>query len=366
MNQGNRGARFVDADGRLWFGTVGGAVAFDPAREIADRSPNVLRLAGERTGCDDCEIWDGQLFAHDQNRFRVRLALLSYFAEPLTRDRTELEGSDVAPSEWSRGAEREVMGLGPGRYVFRAWGRDGAGNVSGPVELAFVIRPAPWQTPGARLAAALVIAGLVALLFRQRARVQARREHDLQEKVEARTRQLQRANDHLIELSYVDPLTSVPNRRRFDELFEKEWQRSVRAKVPLGLVLLDLDGFKAYNDRFGHQRGDEALKQVASALADGLVRSGDLVARYGGEEFAAILPATDGAGAMQVAENLRRRVEELAIPHAAAERRRALTMSCGAVSTVATLDDEPGDLFRRADEALYRAKRAGGNRTEAG
>ena len=231
LNQGNRGAGFLDAAGRLWFGTVGGAVAFDPALEHVDDTPKRLVLEAERLGCADCMVFDGQLFPHDQNRFHFRLKLLSFFAEPLIRYRTELVGHDTEPGEWSRAPEREVSALPAGRYLFRAWGRDAAGNVAGPTELAFSIRPAPWQTPWAMLSALLLLLVLAITLFRARTRAHARREADLEEQVAARTRRLQRANALLIELSYVDALTSVPNRRRFDELFAQESGSAARARA---------------------------------------------------------------------------------------------------------------------------------------
>ncbi|MGE0641537.1 MAG: diguanylate cyclase [Thermoanaerobaculia bacterium] len=361
LNQGNRGTALRDDEGRLWFGTVGGAAAFDPRAELVDRRPKRLRLEAEALDCASCEIFDGALLDHDQNRLRFRFALLSYFGEPLTRYRTFLDGHEQSPSDWGAATERELGLLPAGHYLFRVWGRDFAGNLAGPAEIAFSIRPAPWQTRSARLLAVLLLVALVLALLRARSRRHQRRERELEELVDAKTRRLQRANAQLVELSFVDALTSVPNRRRFDELLEKEWKRSLRAGSSVGLILIDIDSFKAYNDAYGHLQGDECLRQVASAMADGLVRSGDVIARYGGEEFAVILPATEASGAMQVAELLRRRVEALALPHARARGLGVLTVSCGAAAIVPALETDPAELIRRADEALYRAKRSGGN-----
>ena len=130
--------------------------------------------------------------------------------------------------------------------------------------------------------------------------------------------------------------------------------------------MIDIDSFKGYNDTYGHQAGDACLKSVALCLADGLLRTGDAIARYGGEEFAVILPATEVAGALLVAEHLRRRVERLAVPTVASKASRVVTVSCGISSTLPAVDQDPSELFRRADEALYRAKRAGGNATQTG
>jgi diguanylate cyclase (GGDEF)-like protein len=366
LNQGNRGAGLVDYAGRVWIGTVGGAAAFDPRLETNDRVPKKLLLSAAPVDCEECAIFDRQRLPYGQRGIRFRYQLLSFFGEPLTTYRTELAGHETEPGEWGRANLREVSALPQGDYRFRVWGRDARGNVSGPAELAFSILPAPWQTSWARLAAAALLSALGFLLFRVRSLAHARRERELEAQVASRTRSLQRANALLVELSYVDALTAVPNRRRFDELFDQEWKRSGRTESPLGLVILDIDSFKRYNDHFGHQQGDEGLRQLATALADALPRSGDAIARYGGEEFAVLLPATDGAGAGLVADQLRERVEALAIPHAPDSGRRFLTVSCGAVAMVASPAGDPAELFRRADEAMYRAKRAGGNRTESG
>ena len=366
LNQGNRGAGLVDDKGRLWFGTIAGAAAFDPAAEFRDQRPKRLRLYGNPVGCADCALFDRGVLSHDQNRVQFHYALLSFFGESLTRYRTQLVGYEESPSAWSSAASREVAALAPGSYVFRVWGRDAAGNISGPEELAFAVRPAPWQTRWAQLFLLCAVAFAVLLVARARSRAHQRREHALEELVDARTRQLKRANELLVDLSYVDALTAVPNRRRFDDLFAEEWKRCLRAGSPISLLMLDIDSFKGFNDTYGHLAGDGCLKSVALCLADGLVRSGDAIARYGGEEFAVILPATEVAGALLVAEHLRRRVERLGIATTASKTGRVVTVSCGVASTTPTVDQDPAELFRRADEALYRAKRAGGNATQTG
>lgn len=366
LNQGNRGAGFVDEQGRLWIGTIGGAAAFDPRAEVRDRRPKRLRLSGSALGCEDCRLFDRGALAHDQNRLQFRFALLSFFGERLTRYRTQLSGYEENPSAWSAAVSREVGPLAPGSYVFRLWGRDAAGNISGPAELAFVIRPAPWQTRWAQLAVLFAVALAVLAVVRARSRTHQRRERALEELVDARTRQLKRANELLVDLSYVDALTAVPNRRRFDDLFAEEWKRCMRAGSPISLVMIDIDSFKGFNDTYGHLEGDSCLKSVALSLADGLVRSGDAIARYGGEEFAVILPATEVAGALLVAEHLRRRVERLGIPNPESKASRVVTVSCGVATTIPSVEQDPSELLRRADEALYRAKRAGGNATQTG
>ncbi len=179
--------------------------------------------------------------------------------------------------------------------------------------------------------------------------------------------QLAAANAELTRLSNVDGLTGVANRRLFDDFFVAEWQRAVRSKQPLTVIMADVDHFKLYNDTYGHQAGDECLRQVASALSGGIQRATDLVARYGGEEFAVVLPDTDAGGAVAVAERLRAAVEGLGIPHAASKVRPVVTVSLGAASVLPEADGQPLAVIARADQALYKAKQLGRNRvvTEA-
>ncbi|MCZ7650041.1 MAG: GGDEF domain-containing protein [Thermoanaerobaculia bacterium] len=271
-------------------------------------------------------------------------------------------GLEPLPSAWTAGRSREFAQLPAGSYRFQVWGRDYAGNLSGPVELAFAVRPAPWETAWARLATLLLLAGIVALLVRLRVRRLEQREKELSSKVDARTRQLREANNLLVELSYVDAVTSVANRRRFDEVLDLEWRRAARQRTPIALAMIDIDCFKAYNDTYGHQRGDDCLRAVAAGLADGLVRAGDAVGRYGGEEFGVILPGTGLAGAALVAEQLRLRIEQLAIEHRSSAVRPFVTISCGVASLVPVEGEDPRDLLHRADLALYRAKQRGRNR----
>jgi diguanylate cyclase (GGDEF)-like protein len=172
-----------------------------------------------------------------------------------------------------------------------------------------------------------------------------------------------RRADLLASLAMIDGLTHLPNRRRFDEQLELEWKRCQRDSLPLSLLLMDIDDFKGFNDRFGHGEGDACLQRVADALAKAILRPTDLLARYGGEEFVALLPDTGADGAWQVGERLRVAVEALGIPHAPAGTGRVVTLSVGC----ATRDRDsqaatPEILLKAADEQLYVAKRDGRNR----
>jgi diguanylate cyclase (GGDEF)-like protein len=184
--------------------------------------------------------------------------------------------------------------------------------------------------------------------------------------VKARVRNhmlLKQKTDMLEELSHLDGLTGIANRRHFDEILSKEQGRLGRLGGSLSMIMLDIDFFKAYNDNYGHGTGDECLIQVAKALSGIVKRPTDLLARYGGEEFAVILPDTSLEGAMQVAKSLHDEINRLNIAHAFTPIADHVTLSLG----VASLTAEPGkasleDLLKRADDALYKAKETGRNR----
>jgi diguanylate cyclase (GGDEF)-like protein len=197
------------------------------------------------------------------------------------------------------------------------------------------------------------VAGAIACaqLYGELQRVTAQLEH--------KTRALEDANMHLASaierlhvISTLDGLTGLANRRHFDETLALEWRRGARTRSPLSLLILDLDFFKAFNDAQGHLAGDDLLRRVAQTLRDSVHRAADLVARYGGEEFVVLLPDTDAPQALTIAESLRQRIELL-----------GNTTSIGIATAITTRDNsDADDLVRRADAALYEAKRQGRNR----
>ena len=189
--------------------------------------------------------------------------------------------------------------------------------------------------------------------------------HNLEACVAERTEALQRANAELEGLSMLDGLTGIANRRRFDTALLAEWQRSRREHTPLALVLCDIDHFKQFNDKFGHQRGDEALKAVALTLQASLHRPADLAARYGGEEFVLILPNTDLAGAVKVAEAARQAVLALNIQRNDLSDSSRVTISMGVAVALPDSNSKPEQLIEIADQQLYRAKAEGRNRSMA-
>lgn len=175
-------------------------------------------------------------------------------------------------------------------------------------------------------------------------------------------RQLETVNRSLQYLATYDSLTEVRNRRFFNDYLDTEWRRLAREEAPLSLIMCDIDYFKLYNDTYGHQAGDECLRQVAAVLQRSVKRSADLVARYGGEEFVIVLPNTDIEGAACVAEIINQQVRDLQILHAKSNVSEYVTLSLGVACCIPAPMSQPETLIAIADEALYRAKAAGRDR----
>lgn len=178
--------------------------------------------------------------------------------------------------------------------------------------------------------------------------------HDVTESVLAEQK-LREANQILQQISFMDGLTGISNRRTFDEYIQHNWQEGKQ----LSLIMIDIDHFKNFNDTYGHQKGDDCLKRVARALTLTLRRSHDFVARYGGEEFVVVLSESDEVNTMFVAEQLRHNVESLRIPHSTSHVSQSVTISLGVCPASAAKNIE--DLIEKADQALYVAKRNGRN-----
>lgn len=169
--------------------------------------------------------------------------------------------------------------------------------------------------------------------------------------------------DQLHQISTVDGLTGIANRRHFDTFLEASWQRARRSGKPLAVIFIDIDRFKDFNDHYGHVAGDDTLRAIADALAGVVTRSTDLVARYGGEEFVCVLPDTNLAGARLVAQNIRDAIRALAIPHAYSDHADQVTASLGVASTVPAASGITCEqLLEQADSQLYRAKHQGRDR----
>ena len=191
--------------------------------------------------------------------------------------------------------------------------------------------------------------------------IQSMRRRLLTEQRLRRTRDaLTEANERLAQLAQEDGLTGLANRRYFDSRLVRAFQQARERQRPLGIVMVDVDEFKSYNDLYGHQEGDACLRRVAQALQSSLQRADDFAARYGGEEMVLLLPDTDTDGAAQVAEQVRMAVLDLQVPHAGSGF-GLVSVSLGVAAWIPTGEGTPMGLLKAADEALYRAKREGRN-----
>ncbi len=171
-----------------------------------------------------------------------------------------------------------------------------------------------------------------------------------------------RDRDQLKLMSSIDALTEVANRRRFDEYLHLEWRRAVRSRYPISLLMIDIDYFKSYNDTYGHQKGDECLRAVASEIEQHLRRPSDMVARYGGEEFSVILPETPSYSAFSLAKHIWSGVGNLNIEHTGSARVGHLTISIGAATTIPDENQSISQFIEISDKNLYKSKSEGRNR----
>ena len=218
-----------------------------------------------------------------------------------------------------------------------------------------------WLPIIAAVIGALAAFGVWAYVSRQRLFVRAA---ELERTLEARTTELESARIQLQRLSTEDPLTAVANHEQFLEFLEREWRRARRDGLPLTLILIDIDHFRAYNREYGRKAGDEVLKNVGRALAGVVGRPGDLVARYHRDEFALVLASTDGPGAFNISEHVRQSIESLKTPAAKDAPSHVVTASVATATAVPQRESawEELDLIKAARHALREARATGGNR----
>jgi len=173
---------------------------------------------------------------------------------------------------------------------------------------------------------------------------------------------MKRQRDILEELSTLDGLTGINNRRSFDRYLATEWNRQARSREPLSLIMIDIDFFKNFNDVYGHIAGDECLNKIAGVIDQSASRSADFVARYGGEEFVVVLPKTESTGAANVARKIEEQIDLLQVAHSHSEVADHVTVSQGIATFSSVTKHSQTLLVERADQALYQAKKEGRNR----
>lgn len=364
-NGGSQPAGWRMANGEIWFPTLRGAAIVDPRLVVSDPRPPAVIIEGVEVD-GERRPTSGELKISSANRrLEIRFTGMSLTSPERLEFRYRLLGYD---DDWVTRRERSASysKLEPGSYTFEvsAASREGVWS-DAPARVSIIVEPRWYEHTLVRATFVVALLLLGAAIYLGRVRGLSRRQRELETQVRERTRELEAANVRLEDISRVDSLTKIANRREFDRVLEREWGRCQRDGATIALVFVDVDHFKSYNDTYGHQRGDEALRRVAAVLHEAGRRPTDIVSRYGGEEFAIVLSGTDAGSAVQIAGELRREVESLAISHGGESAGPWLTISIGVASMVPSTGADAITLVELADKALYRAKREGRNRVVA-
>jgi diguanylate cyclase (GGDEF)-like protein len=274
--------------------------------------------------------------------------------------RYRLNGSGL-PEDWSNWTDRDlfIRAITPGEYLLQVEARTRSGRIAAPTSYRYRILPRWYEQTWVRVLGILVLLGIGALLVQEFVRRRTQRYVEANRRLEARigerTHELEEVNRKLAELATEDALTGVANRRALENGLQREWYRCLDQRRPLSVLMIDVDHFKRYNDAHGHLEGDVLLRTIAQQLHAQHDTKRELLARYGGEEFALLLPGVHQEEAMRRGEKIRLAMQE----HIG-----ETTISIGVAGFVPTMQGDSMNLLRRADAALYRAKRAGRNRVE--
>jgi len=347
-------------EGRLAFGGANFVTVFDPESLKKSLPPSQLAFTSLTVVNQDRPLKNPLELAWNENSVTLGFALLEFARPEHHLFRYQLEGFD---KDWvDAGTSHEVRytGLDPGSYQFRLQGSPGNGEwISGWGNLSIKVEAAPWQQWYAWML--YVVAAIVMILFAGRMLYDRRWKQKVLELENVRSLLLE-ANQQLDQLSRLDSLTSIPNRRALDAWLSNEWAIAQRQKHKVALIMLDIDYFKRYNDNYGHLMGDACLRRVAKVLSDSLHRTTDFCARYGGEEFVVMLHDTELDGAEVVAQRLLEAIDVLRIPHEKSSVAPYITISLGVASLQPHPDSLPQALVQLADQALYQAKAGGRHR----
>ncbi len=365
-NGGRQPSSLKDKDGKFWFPTQDGVVVVDPDAETYSPLPPSVVIETATVEREPVDFYQGIRIEPGQRNIEIQYTGLSLIKSEQIKFKYKLEGFD--PDWIDAGTRRTAYYsyLPPGVYKFqvRAANSDGIWSEQATT-VALQMKPYFYQQGWFYAVCLVAVIMGFAALHKINVKRMAEREKMLTNLVAARTQELKEANESLQNLANSDGLTQVGNRRRFEEFLSGEWLRAMRSRTEISLILIDIDYFKLFNDTYGHQAGDECLKQVAAALTASINRPTDLVARFGGEEFAIILGGTDSAGAMNIAEVARTQVNNLSIPHRQSPTSHHLTISVGVATTFAKAGMTEADLISAADQSLYRAKENGRNQIQA-
>jgi diguanylate cyclase (GGDEF)-like protein len=353
----------VDRNGHLWLPSLKGLVIVDPARLPGEGDPPNVVV--------DQVIVNGAIQSSSErivlppgsSPLSIRYGATTLLNAAFVQFRYQLEG--ITPQWVEMGKTREVSfpTLPHGTYQFRvASSLDGKRWQEAATPTMITVRPHFYQMPWFLALGSIAAIASGFGVYRFRTHQLRQRNAEMERTVNEKTEALRKANEHLSELSFADALTGLANRRRLDETLALEWRRAARLKSSLAVIIVDIDEFKAYNDRLGHPEGDKCLIAVAEVIRDAANRAGDFAARYGGEEFLIIAPGSDHAAATSHAEMIRRALENRAIAHPASQVGGIVTLSLGVSACVPSDSSSIEKLVSDADAALYRAKREGRNR----
>jgi diguanylate cyclase (GGDEF)-like protein len=348
-NGATQPAAWKSRDGRLWFASVGGLVTVDPVRITTNPVPPPVVI--ERVVVNGRPARNPQLTSlpPESRDLEFHYAALSFTAPEKVRYRYMLEGFD---NDWIDAGARRVAyytNVPHGRFTFRvnASNNDGLWNRSG-ASIGLRLRPHIQETTWFRGLLVVVLVAILTVAYRIRA--WQLREHERRIVLE--------------QLATIDPLTHVANRRALDAALTRMWADHARRSDSMAAILCDIDHFKAFNDTYGHQAGDDALSRVAQTLAAAVPNATDIVSRFGGEEFLILLAHSTLDQAARVAQEMLEAVQALRIEHRTSTTSPVVTISLGISAIVPDEGILPHSLIREADEALYRAKQAGRNRYE--
>lgn len=353
-----------NGDGVLRVATWRGLLQFNPAEK--QPAPAPLKLGFERVtaeppgGGEPLHLpivsGDKAVEIPSGSRLHFRYSLVSM--ESGLEFRYFIHG---VTDEWSEWTDRDLYlrAMTPGEYLLEVQARTKGGRLAAPTSYRYRVLPQWHEHWWVRLLALLVLLGVLALVVRELIQRRTQRYLETNRKLEARiaerTHELEEVNRKLAELATEDSLTGVNNRRALEQGLQREWFRALDQRRPLSVLMIDVDNFKRYNDQHGHLEGDVLLRNIAQLLRAQHDSKRELLARYGGEEFALLLPGVHAEEAKRRAEEIRVKLQQ-DVP--------GNTVSIGVCGFVPSVQAEPTQLLRRADAALYRAKRAGRNRVE--
>ncbi|MEI8093169.1 MAG: diguanylate cyclase [Spirochaetales bacterium] len=353
-----RGAESLPG-GTLAFGGVGFLTVFSPALLGPPLPSTPVTVTGITIVNHERPVTETVNLAWNENDLSFSFSLMEFSRPNHHRYQYRLEGHDKTWIDAGNRHEAIYSDLPAGKYLFRVKANSGGTDwieTAKPVRLR--VEVAPWNTWYAWLGYVAIL--LSALVLSGKIYSDRRWKHKAFE-LENLKSQLLDVNRQLDQLSRLDGLTNIPNRRALDAWLDNEWALAQRQKQTVALIMLDIDYFKRYNDNKGHLAGDACLRSVAKILADSLHRTTDFCARYGGEEFVVILHDTELDGGVIVAQRLLDAVDELRVPHETSVE-SWVTVSLGVAAMRPSSDSLPQDLLQAADKALYEAKAQGRHR----